>query len=106
MNEKLVKEFIHRTGATGGYSLPELLATNYHMVQLFNARTIHSPILLKGGFHVSVFFPWRESLRTNSGYERVSFIGLEFSKSCTRGFVYVLAVDCTSVRGYSFPEGR
>ena len=86
MNEKLVKEFIHRnTGATGGYSLPELLATNYHMV-LFNARTIHSPILLKGGFHVSVFFPWRESLRTNSGYKRVSFFGLEFSKSCTRGF--------------------
>lgn len=41
MNEKLVKEFIHRnTGATGEYSLPELLATNYHMVQLFNARAI------------------------------------------------------------------
>ena len=86
MNEKLVKEFIHRnTGATGEYSLPELLATNYHMVQLFNARAI-LPFFWRVVSMFQFFFPWRESLRTNSGYERVSFIGLEFSKSCTRGF--------------------
>ena len=44
-NKKLVKEFIRlNTGVTDGYSLPllELLAINYHMVQLFIARTIPS----------------------------------------------------------------